>query len=123
MITRDHGRAAKYLRYLEKELALQLAHFSGDRRITQLHWGGGTPTFLSHAEMAALMAMLRDHFEFAPDGEYAIEVDPRTADGATPLNGTWAATGRACSSLSFRLIAGNSSGVWQRPVRPRWRNA
>ena len=83
VITRDHGRAAKYLRYLEKELALQLAHFSGDRRITQLHWGGGTPTFLSHAEMAALMAMLRDHFEFAPDGEYAIEVDPRTADGAT----------------------------------------
>ncbi|MBL8385695.1 MAG: oxygen-independent coproporphyrinogen III oxidase [Burkholderiales bacterium] len=83
VITRDHGRSSKYLRYLEKEIRLQADTLTGARRITQLHWGGGTPTFLSHGEMTELMAMLREHFEFAPDGEYAIEVDPRTADAAT----------------------------------------
>jgi oxygen-independent coproporphyrinogen-3 oxidase len=83
VITKDHSRSAKYLRYLEKELALQVKHLSGERRITQLHWGGGTPTFLSHPELTDLMGMLRANFDFAPDGEYAIEVDPRTADGAT----------------------------------------
>ena len=83
VITRDHGRAAKYLRYLEKELDLQLAQLSGSRRISQLHWGGGTPTFLSHAELRQLMTMLRARFDFAADGEYAIEVDPRTVDADT----------------------------------------
>ncbi len=83
VITRDHARSAKYLRYLEKELHLQLAHLGGERRLSQLHFGGGTPTFLSHAELAELMAMLRAHFDFAPDSELSIEVDPRTADQAT----------------------------------------
>ena len=83
VITKDHSRSAKYLRYLEKEIALQVEYLSGERRITQLHWGGGTPTFLSHPELTDLMGMLRAQFDFAPDGEYAIEVDPRTADGAT----------------------------------------
>lgn len=83
VVTKDHARSAKYLRYLEKEVKLLTANLSGERRITQLHWGGGTPTFLSHDELRDLMRMLREHFDFAPDGEYAIEVDPRTADRAT----------------------------------------
>ena len=83
VITRDHGRSAKYLRYLEKELRLLLPHLRGSRQITQLHLGGGTPTFLSHEELRHLAAMLRAHFDFAPDGEYAIEIDPRTVDEAT----------------------------------------
>jgi oxygen-independent coproporphyrinogen-3 oxidase len=83
VITRDHARSAKYLRYLDREIALQVEHLSGDRRITQLHWGGGTPTFLSHDELSALMGTLRAQFDFAPEGEYAIEVDPRTADAKT----------------------------------------
>jgi oxygen-independent coproporphyrinogen-3 oxidase len=83
VVTKDHGRSAKYLKYLEKEVKLQVEHLGGERRISQLHWGGGTPTFLSHTELGDLMGMLRQHFDFAPDGEYAIEVDPRTADTAT----------------------------------------
>jgi len=83
VITKDHGRSAKYLHYLRKEMQLLSAHLQGSRQITQLHLGGGTPTFLSHAEMRELMAMLRGYFDFAADGEYAIEIDPRTADAGT----------------------------------------
>jgi oxygen-independent coproporphyrinogen-3 oxidase len=50
----------------------------GDRAIGQMHWGGGTPTFLADAELAELMRMLRSAFDFAKQGEYAIEIDPRT---------------------------------------------
>ena len=83
VITRDHGRSLKYLQYLEKELALHTAHLSGSRRISQLHWGGGTPTFLSGDELRGLMGMLRGVFEFDPAGEYAIEIDPRTVNTVT----------------------------------------
>ncbi len=48
--------------------------------VTQLHWGGGTPTFLSAEEMTQLMRMLRDHFAFDPDAECSIEIDPRKVD-------------------------------------------
>jgi len=84
IITKDHGRSAKYLKYLAKELALQ-AHYlaPGDNEVTQLHWGGGTPTFLSHDEMRQLMAATRQHFRLVDDGEYSIEVDPRKVDQAT----------------------------------------
>jgi len=83
VITKDHGRSAKYLRYLEREMHLLMQHLQPGQQITQLHWGGGTPTFLSHDEMRELMGMLRGHFDFAADGEYAIEIDPRTVDAAT----------------------------------------
>ena len=84
IITKDHGRSARYLRYLAKELALQGSFLSdGDRVVEQLHWGGGTPTFLSHAEMRQLMAATRRHFRLVEGGEYSIEVDPRKVDQAT----------------------------------------
>ena len=83
VITKDHGRSAKYLQYLEKEMALLAAHLQGERRISQLHWGGGTPTFLSFTEMSRLMAALRCHFQFAADGEFSIEIDPRTVEPGT----------------------------------------
>ena len=84
IITKDHGRSAKYLRYLARELALQSACLpAGDNVVEQLHWGGGTPTFLSHAEMRDLMAATRRHFTLREDGEYSIEVDPRKVDRAT----------------------------------------
>ena len=51
--------------------------------MTQLHWGGGTPTFLSHDEMRQLMAATRQNFRLVEDGEYSIEVDPRKVDEAT----------------------------------------
>ncbi len=85
VVTKDHARAAPYLQRLHREIALQGALFDRARPVDQLHWGGGTPTFISAAEMQALMATLREHFSLRSDdtGEYSIEVDPRTADGET----------------------------------------
>ena len=84
IITKDHGRSAKYLKYLAKELALQSSYLAdGDNVVEQLHWGGGTPTFLTHDEMRQLMAATRKHFKLIENGEYSIEVDPRKVDRAT----------------------------------------
>lgn len=80
IITKDHGRSAKYLRYLEKEMALVTARLKGERKLVQLHLGGGTPTFLSKEELHELMGMLRKYFDFAADAELAIEIDPRTVN-------------------------------------------
>ncbi len=84
IITKDHGRSAKYLKYLARELALQSSYLEGgDQEVAQLHWGGGTPTFLAHDEMRQLMAATRQYFKLIEDGEYSIEVDPRKVDRAT----------------------------------------
>jgi oxygen-independent coproporphyrinogen III oxidase len=77
IITKDHGRSAKYIKYLGREIALQAQYLAGPREVTQLHFGGGTPTFLSDDEMRDLWKHIREHFTLAPDGEYSIEVDPR----------------------------------------------
>lgn len=83
IITKDHGRSAKYLKYLAKEIAMQAECLEGGREAVQLHLGGGTPTFLSHGEMRQLMATVREHFTLLPKGEYSIEVDPRKVDFET----------------------------------------
>ncbi len=85
VVTKDRSRAAPYLRDLYREMALQSALFDSQRVVDQLHWGGGTPTFLSHAEMAELMEQTARHFRLRTDdgGEYAVEVDPREADPTT----------------------------------------
>lgn len=83
VITKDHGRSAKYLEYLEKELRLVVAHLHSKETLSQLHLGGGTPTFLSHDEMRRLMAMLRQYFDFSDDAEISIEIDPRTVTSET----------------------------------------
>ena len=83
IITKDHGRSAKYLKYLEKEVALQSGFLDGEHEVVQLHWGGGTPTFLSPAEMRQLMDITRRHFKLVEGGEFSIEVDPRKVDDAT----------------------------------------
>lgn len=80
IITKHHGKADEYLRYLEREVSLHTAHVGTGQMLTQLHLGGGTPTFMSDLQLRALMAMLRRSFTFAPGGEYSIEVDPRTVD-------------------------------------------
>ncbi|MDR0529168.1 MAG: oxygen-independent coproporphyrinogen III oxidase [Zoogloeaceae bacterium] len=82
-ITKDHGRSAKYLKYLAREVALQSACLDGGREVAQLHWGGGTPTFLSREEMRQLMAVTRQYFHLQEGGEFSIEVDPRKVDGET----------------------------------------
>jgi len=80
IITRDHGRSAKYIKMLAREIAQVAALLGDDRRICQLHWGGGTPTFLSREEMQALMDALRGCFEPEEDWECSIEVDPRRVE-------------------------------------------
>ena len=80
IITKDQGRSAKYIKYLGKEIAMQEAALEGSRDVVQLHFGGGTPTFLSHEEMQRVMDIIRKHFRLLPGGEYSIEVDPRKVD-------------------------------------------
>ena len=78
IITKHHERGAEYLRYLEREVDLNIAHLGQGQVVSQLHLGGGSPTFLSDAELTQLMTMLRRNFQFAPGGEYSVEIDPRT---------------------------------------------
>ena len=81
IITRHQATAAAYLRYLEREVQLYTDQLGTGQVVSQLHLGGGTPTFLFDDELRELMAMLRRAFSLVPGGEYSIEVDPRTVDG------------------------------------------
>ncbi|MDX1253128.1 MAG: oxygen-independent coproporphyrinogen III oxidase [Gammaproteobacteria bacterium] len=83
--TKDRSRAAPYLARVYKEIAMQAGLFDRARVVDQLHWGGGTPTFISHDEMRALMRVTREHFTLRDDdsGEYSIEIDPREVSGDT----------------------------------------
>jgi len=76
IVTRHTAKADIYLDYLEKEILTRAETF-GTRPIRQLHLGGGTPSFLSHAQLSRLIATLRNNFSFAKDIEMSIEVDPR----------------------------------------------
>ena len=67
IVTRKHERAATYLDYLKREITMQSQLFAGMNEVEQLHFGGGTPTFLLDAEMDDLMAHLQTSFRFAPD--------------------------------------------------------
>ena len=77
IITKDKSRADAYIEYLEKEMALLAPHIAHRPKLGQLHFGGGTPTFLSDDQLERVFAMIRQHFEMMPDGEYSIEIDPR----------------------------------------------
>ena len=83
VITKDHGRSAKYIRYLGREIEILSALVDAATPVKQLHWGGGTPTFLSAEEMTLLTRMLRDNFAFEPDAECSIELDPRKVTAET----------------------------------------
>ncbi|MDB5941240.1 MAG: oxygen-independent coproporphyrinogen oxidase [Ramlibacter sp.] len=80
--TRQHGRAGSYLRYLTREVELQVAHLGAGHQVTQLHLGGGAPTFLSDGELRELMAILRGSFTLVPGGDCSIEIDPRSVDAS-----------------------------------------
>jgi len=84
-ITKNRQHAEPYLKNLYREIEMQAALFDTSRVVEQLHWGGGTPTFLSHQQMRDLMAKIRQHFQLADDnkGEFSIEIDPREADETT----------------------------------------
>ena len=86
IITKDRSRSAKYIDYVGREIDIVGKLVDGDvagHVVEQLHLGGGTPTFLSHAEMTKLMGMLRATFKFSPGAEISIEVDPRKVSAET----------------------------------------
>jgi oxygen-independent coproporphyrinogen-3 oxidase len=82
VITRDRTAGTRYLSRLQREIELQARLFDRDRIVDQLHFGGGTPTFLSDAELAELMGYMRHGFTLRDDEtrEFSIEVDPRTVN-------------------------------------------
>ncbi len=79
VITQHHDKATGYLQVLAQEVALNVAVLGRGQSVSQLHLGGGTPTFLSDTELSQLMSMLRENFRLAAGAELSIEVDPRTA--------------------------------------------
>ncbi|QMV65761.1 oxygen-independent coproporphyrinogen III oxidase [Pseudomonas berkeleyensis] len=85
VITKDRGRALPYLEKLEREIEIVSRYVDKSQPIEQLHFGGGTPTFLNHDELRRLMQHLRQHFNLLDDdsGDYSIEIDPREADWST----------------------------------------
>jgi coproporphyrinogen III oxidase-like Fe-S oxidoreductase len=78
VITKDRGKSAEYVGYIAREADLVLEHLTGSRKIEQLHFGGGTPTFASNEELEQLMSELTKRFPLEEKGEFSIEVDPRT---------------------------------------------
>ena len=80
IITKHHEKAEPYLRYLAKEVELYTSSIGIGQSVSQLHLGGGTPTFLSNDELRELMSVLKRSFNFVAGGEYSVEVDPRTVN-------------------------------------------
>lgn len=82
IVTKDKNKAPAYLQLLKKEIALQGALFDKNRPVTQIHWGGGTPTFLENDQIGDIFETIKQHFTVSDDdsGEFGIEVDPRTVD-------------------------------------------
>lgn len=80
--TKDRSKSEEYLGRLFTEIAMQGELFDNSRTVDQLHWGGGTPTFLNPQQMTDLMRVTGEHFNLRDDdtGEYSIEIDPREAD-------------------------------------------
>lgn len=85
VITKRKEKAEPYLETLFKEIEMRAAGYDKDRLIDQLHWGGGTPTFINHEQMAVLMKKLDEHFNLstAEDRDFSIEIDPRELEPDT----------------------------------------
>ncbi|MEE3652107.1 MULTISPECIES: oxygen-independent coproporphyrinogen III oxidase [unclassified Brenneria] len=76
LVTRQQHKADEYLDVLEQEIRQRAPLFAG-RTVTQMHWGGGTPTYLNKTQISRLMSLLRDQFSFSDRAELSLEVDPR----------------------------------------------
>lgn len=79
IFTKRKERADEYINYLEKEIKMVAALQKPGRKVSQLHWGGGTPTFLTTDQMRRVQGIVKGHFDFAPDIEAGVEIDPREA--------------------------------------------
>lgn len=82
IVTRNQQRVTDYLGSLYREIELQAALFDKDRVVEQLHFGGGTPTYLAEDQLREVMRRLSANFDLqkTPDREFSIEIDPRTVD-------------------------------------------
>ena len=78
VVTRDHAKADEYIDVVLKEAALTKEHLAGEKTLTQLHWGGGSPTFLNNEQIERLLNGIRAEFPFEADAEISVEVDART---------------------------------------------
>ncbi|MHB1737346.1 MAG: radical SAM protein, partial [Acidithiobacillus sp.] len=85
VVTRHHEWGTPYVAHLDQEMALTREHIDGSRPVDQLHFGGGTPTFLRRDDIAFLLDSIGKHFHLLPDdqGEYGIEIDPRALEPGT----------------------------------------
>lgn len=83
--TKDRSKSDPYLLHMDKEMAIQAGMFNQGQVVEQLHWGGGTPTFLNSEQMRWLMKRTGEHFTLLDDdtGEYSIEIDPREVQDDT----------------------------------------
>ncbi len=77
IITKNRERIKKYIHYLKQEIELLSSYIAPQRKIVQMHWGGGTPTFLTPYEISDLTAYIKNRFQFNDNSEVSIEVDPR----------------------------------------------
>src|SRR3989440_758533 len=77
VITTNHSQGQTYINYLEKEITQLAAMLNPGRKVTQLHWGGGSPTFLAPDEIRRLGEIIQRHFTFSDDLEAGVEIDPR----------------------------------------------
>jgi len=82
IIRKDKSVTPPYLSVLKKEIDHIASRVSRDRQVAQFHWGGGTPTYLSPEQIEDLFMYTRERFNFAPDAEIGIEVDPRVTSSA-----------------------------------------
>ncbi len=83
IVTRKHDRGTEYIGYIAREMEMVRQQLGSRPVVEQLHWGGGTPTFHSLDEMTRLMGIIRRNFDLTPDGEFSIEIDPRTVSRET----------------------------------------
>lgn len=80
IISKRQSVANPYVEHLQTEMSLTRRAFAGDLDVRQMHWGGGTPNYLTAAQFRALLAGIHDRFQFHPDAEVSIEIDPRHTD-------------------------------------------
>jgi oxygen-independent coproporphyrinogen-3 oxidase len=77
IVTRNHDRMKEYIKYLKNEVDLLRQYLNPDRKVAQLHWGGGTPTSLNPDEINSLISYIRQSFDFTENAELGCEIDPR----------------------------------------------
>ncbi len=77
LITHSRERIAEYLQYLKNEMELSAPYFNKNRKVGQLHWGGGTPSYLDPDEIVMLADFIKEHFTFSREIEAGVEIDPR----------------------------------------------